>query len=249
MTSGVRLGLLGAVGVVTAGLAQAGWLALLAWSGGAGATAWWMPLGVQVAITGVLALAVGWQLWRSAGALQRQIDDLRGLPVSPPGPASSSPLADRLDFLQRLTARLADRSRPESALLVLTVLPAPGANGADAGALQDVADLLQTYPTCVHGAFAGRLADDQFALCLPAHGVVGESALSLIGAAQAVQGRHGRLRCLVGAVDDLGGSTLTEALEWQCRASHLAKDLGPGEVVVLSARQAADRPVQAMSPA
>lgn len=251
MTSSVRLGALGAVGVLVAGLAHAGWLGLL-WVAGADAMPWWVAVGAQAGITLVLAAAVGWQLRRAVAVLEREIDDLRTLAVKQAAPAglrSAGVLADRFDFLQRLTARLADRLQPESALLVLTVLPCAGRHDVDKAGLEEVADLLQTYPVCVHGAIAGRLAEDQFALCLPAHGVVGESAQSLITAVQATPLRQGPLRCVIGAVDDLAGRTLGEALVLLDRASRQALQGGPGEVVVLSARQPAGQGAQAMSPA
>lgn len=246
MTSSVRLGALGAAGVVVAGLAHAGWLVLLWWSG-ADALPLWVPIGVQVVVTLLLAAAVGWQLWRSATDMQRRIET-HHQPAQSRGAesASASALQQRFDFLQRLTERLADRRGPEVSLLLLRVLPSHPDDEVNPGALAEAADLLRTYPACVHGAFVGRLDETGFGLCLPAHGVVAESAGSLMGAAQLAASRP---RCVIGAVDTLAGVSLGEALALLSRADQQAVSAGPGQVAVLSARPQGAHETQAMSPA
>jgi hypothetical protein len=246
MTSSIRLGALGATGVVVAGLAHAGWLAVL-WSAGADALPLWVPIGVQVMVTLVLAAAVGWQLWRSASVMQRQIDDLQQ-PRAPTDVESvpATVLQQRFDFLQHLTERLADRRGPEVSLLLLRVLPSRSGDEPNPAALAEAADLLRTYPACVHGAFVGRLDETGFGLCLPAHGVVAESAGSLMGAAQLATSRP---RCVIGAVDGLAGVSLGEALALLSRADQQAVAAGPGQIAVLTARQQGVREPQAMSPA
>lgn len=83
MSVSFRLGILGAVGVLAAGLAHAGWL-WFAWVAPAGAldpgsaaASSWMPLLVQGSWTFVLAAAVGWQLQRSGQPLQQSLALLR----------------------------------------------------------------------------------------------------------------------------------------------------------------------------
>jgi hypothetical protein len=246
MTSSVRLGALGATGVVVAGLAHAGWLGLLWWAG-ADTLPLWVPIGVQVLVTLVLAAAVGWQLWRSSAAMQRQIDTLNRPPAPPHADAApAGVLQQRFDFLQHLTERLADRRGPEVSLLLLRVLPARPDDEVHPATLAEAADLLRTYPACVQGAFVGRLDETGFGLCLPAHGVVAESAGSLMGAAQLATTRP---RCVIGAVDALAGVSLGEALALLSRADQQAVAAGPGQIVALSARPQGAREAQAMSPA
>lgn len=246
MTSSVRLGALGATGVVVAGLAHAGWLGLLWWAG-ADALPLWVPVGVQVVTTLVLAVAVGWQVWRSTTALQRRIDTLQR--PAAPAFAESAPagaLQQRFDFLQRLTERLSDRRGPGVSLLLLRVLPSRADDVVNPATLAEAADLLRTYPACVQGAFVGRLDETGFGLCLPAHGVVAECAGSLMGAAQRASTRP---RCAIAAVDDLAGVSLGEALALLSRADQQVVAAGPGQTTVLSARPQAARATQAMSPA
>lgn len=79
MSLGFRLGALGAVGVMVAGLAHAGWL-WLSWSvadGAAGVPAPWVPLAAQTGLTAALAAAIGWQVQRSCQPLQHSLDLLR----------------------------------------------------------------------------------------------------------------------------------------------------------------------------
>jgi hypothetical protein len=110
MSMGLRLGALGAVAVLTAGLAQAGWLALLWLSAGPGLSVW-LPLVVQTALTFALAATVGWQLRRTGRAveqslqmLQQQVDGLevgRTVVIEEPPLEQAQPLALGLNQLAR----------------------------------------------------------------------------------------------------------------------------------------------------
>ena len=149
-----------------------------------------------------------------------------------------SGLDGRHVFLRQLTERLADRQHPETALLVLRLLPsAPGAaEGAPQHteqAVADVTELLRVYPSRVPGAFVGRLTDADFALCLPAHGVVHDSADSLMAATQAAPGH---VRCVAGALDQLAGVSLATALALADRCVERAEQGGSGHVEYRSAR-------------
>lgn len=292
MSLGNRMGTLGAVGVVVAGLAHAGWL-WLAWAAADGAasasTAWW-PLAAQTGLTAVLAGAVGWQLRRSCLPLQQSLDLLREqvdaleqgrfIVVEDPPLAEAVPLArslnatlrrlqstadqvsdpaagvlrraarrdaqtgldSRFTFLRRLTERLAERSADragersagETALLTLRLLPQAPGQPLEPQALSDGAELLRAYPQRVSGAFVGRVADGDLALCLPAHGVVDDCAASLMAAARTAPGR---LRCVIGCVDHLGGVSLGSALAQLDLAVAQAEQAGVGQIDSRSARQ------------
>ena len=283
MSLGFRLGTLGAVGVMVAGLAHAGWL-WLSWAaadGAAGVPAPWLPLAAQTGLTAVLAAAVGWHLQRSVEPLRQSLDLLREqvdaleqgrfVVVEDPPLAEAVPLArslnaavrrlqsaidhapdagagalrraarhdaatgldSRFTFVRRLTERLAERPAGETALLTLRLLPQAPGLPLDAQSLADGAELLRAYPQRVCGAFVGRLADGDLALCLPAHGVVDDCAASLMAAARSAPGR---LRCVIGCVDHLGGVSLGSALAQLDLATAQAEQAGVGQVDSRSAR-------------
>ena len=141
----------------------------------------------------------------------------------------------RFTFLRRLTERLAERPGADTAVLTLRLLPSgPGAPaGAEAQAVADVTELLRSYPQRVPGAFVGRLAEADFGLCLPVHGVIGESAASLMAAAAAAPGR---LRCAIGCADHLAGLSLGSALALLDLAVAQAEAGGAGQIDCRSAR-------------
>jgi EAL domain-containing protein (putative c-di-GMP-specific phosphodiesterase class I) len=283
MSVGIRLGTLGAVGVVVAGMAHAGWL-WLSWAaadGAAGLPAPWLPLAAQAGLTVALAAAVGWQLHRAMQPLQHSLDLLREqvdaleqgrfVIVEDPPLAETVPLAhslnaavrhlqsalehtpaastralrraarsdadtgldSRFTFVRRLTESLAERPSGEAALLTLRLLPQAPGLPVDPQALADGAELLRAYPQRVAGAFVGRVADSDLALCLPAHGVVEDCAASLMAAARAAPGR---LRCVIGCVDHLGGVSLGSALALLDLATTQAECAGVGQIDSRSAR-------------
>lgn len=140
---------------------------------------------------------------------QRTLDALRR--SSPQDPVTG--VDSRFTFLRHLTERLADASSPDTAVIVARLMPAATGVPADDDVPTDadtiaLADLLRAYPQRVEGAFVGRLGDRDFALCLPAHGVAHDSAASLMAAVQAPH----RLRCVIAAIDHLGGVSLGTAL-------------------------------------
>lgn len=145
-------------------------------------------------------------------------------------------LDSRFTFMRKLTERLAERHTPDSAVLLLRLVSAQGASGTllpDDEALADLAEWLRVYPQRVPGAFVGRLSDTDFGLCLPAHGVVGDSAASLMAAARAAPGH---LRCVIGGVDHLGGVSLGSALAMLDMAVADAESAGAGRIECRSAR-------------
>ncbi len=145
-------------------------------------------------------------------------------------------LDSRFTFLRKLTERLAERQAPDTAVLFLRLVPPQGSAGTlapDDEALGDLAEWLRVYPQRVPDAFVGRLTDTDFGLCLPAHGVVGDSANSLMAAARAAPGH---LRCVIGGIDHLGGVSLGSALAMLDMAVADAESAGAGRIECRSAR-------------
>lgn len=140
-------------------------------------------------------------------------------------------LDSRFGFLQHLAARLSDAQAPDTSVLLLRVLP--GSQPPELPALQELAELLRAYPQRVADAFVGRLAEHDFALCLPAHDVADESAASLMAAVQTTASRP---RCVIAAVDHLGGLPLGSALAVLDLAIVRAEGAGAGRVECQSAR-------------
>lgn len=224
-TLGFRLGALVAVGVTVAGLAQAGWWALLAASEPAGAFGFvWVALATQVLLTVTLAAAVGWQARRMVAQL---LASLPAAPVDPLPLRSPSPLpaepgrrADRLDadtgldsrftFILKLAGRLSAADRPQTALVALR-LPdlGPASDAVRTAAVRALRPELDAEPQ----AFAGRGAHNELWLCLPQHQVAAACAERLRAAlAETAPG------LIQVAVDGLGGSALDAALSALQRA-------------------------------
>lgn len=287
MSLSLRLGTLGAVGVLAAGLAHAGWL-WLSWAGSdtaGGVGNPWLALLAQGSWTVVLALAVAWQLRRSFRPLQQSLELLRQqadaleqgrfmIVGDPPAP-EAAPLArslntavrrlqsaideegsnsgihalrrtarrdpqtgldSRYTFLARLTERLGARAGQELALLAVRLLPRPGEASPDATTLAGTADLLRLFAQRIPGAFVGRLSESELVLCLPAHGVVGDSAQSLMAALGSAGERP---RCVIACVDQLGGASLGGALAQLERALDQAELGGAGQIESRCAQQEA----------
>ena len=285
MSMASRCVTLAVTGIIVAGLAHAGWFALMTLAGGNLAGSWW-PVLAQAGLTLGLAAAVAWQMQRLLQPLQSSLDLLRQqadaleqgrfVVVDDPGLPDALPLArslnaavrrmqsaldgsvasgvdalrrsartdpdtgldSRFTFLRKLTERLADRQSPETSVLTLRLVPAPGQGGPatplhDEESLADLAEWLRVYPERVPGAFVGRLAETDFGVCLPAHGVVRDSAESLMAAAKAAPGR---LRCVIGGVDHLGGVSLGSALALLDMATAEAESAGTGRIECRSAR-------------
>jgi diguanylate cyclase (GGDEF)-like protein len=80
-------------------------------------------------------------------------------------------------------------------------------------ALSLIAEVLQAYPQRVTGCFVGRLNGSDFALCLPAAGITGETAHSIAAALQAsLATLSSAARVHVGAVELQRGQSETGAL-------------------------------------
>ncbi len=278
MSVSFRLGTLGAVGVLAAGLAHAGWLgwAAAADAAATGLAASWTPLLVQIAWTLVLATALAWQLQRSCRPLQQSLALLREqvqaleqgrfvIAEDPPA-TEARPLArslnaavrrlqtaiddapgqgvqalrrtarrdaqtgldSRYTFIARLTERLADRCGAQTALLALRLMHSQSGQAPGPQALAAAAEMLHLFARRIPGAFVGRLAECDLALCLPAHEVVEESAHSLIAALGA---GTDRLAFAVGCVDHLGGASLGGALAQLELAVAEAAAAGAGQLV------------------
>ena len=145
-------------------------------------------------------------------------------------------LDSRFTFLRRVTERLAAPAAAETALLTLRLLPQAPGLPLEPQAVGDAAELLRAYPQRVPGTLVGRLTDSDFGLCLPVHGVVDECAGSLMAAARAAPGR---MRCVIGCADHLGGVSLGSALSLVELATAQAEQAGAGHVDSRSAAQPA----------
>jgi len=122
-------------------------------------------------------------------------------------------LPRREQFLVRLKEALADPGAPPASLLLVRVQRLDNINdrlghGDTNRLLCAVADMLGTYLARVPGSFAGRLNGSDFALCLPAPGVAGETGESLLAALKALPlGRMAAAEWALGALDGVGGGT------------------------------------------
>lgn len=188
--------------------------------------------------------------WRMNALVRRLQQTLAPATASAAGPVEALRRAapadpetgvdSRFTFLRRLTERLADKAAPETALVVVRHLVTHGAAAADDAAhppaLAKLAGVLREYPQRVAGAFVGRLAENDFALCLPAHGIADDSAASVLAA---LQSAAGRVRCAAAAVDHLGGLPLSSALALADSALARAEAGGAGCIESRSAREAA----------
>jgi EAL domain-containing protein (putative c-di-GMP-specific phosphodiesterase class I)/GGDEF domain-containing protein len=158
-------------------------------------------------------------------------------------------LPNRLHFLGRLRGALGEPGGPGVALLLLRVLRPEVLQarlGADAtGRLfGTLAEVLAAYPQHVPGAFAGCLNESDFALCLPAHGVVGETAETLMNALRALPaaGVPGA-ELVIGGVDGLQGQSVTVALAEADQALAQAEAGGPFSVEVRRAGESGEAPL------
>lgn len=145
-------------------------------------------------------------------------------------------LDSRYTFLRRLTEQLAKRDGPGLSLLGLRLL-APGGAGptaaADASATLEVAALLKVFPQRVEGAFVGRLGEADFALVLPTHGLIEETATSLMAAVAASPATS---PCVVACLDHLDGASLGGCLALLDLALAEAEAGGAGQIVARSAQ-------------
>lgn len=141
-------------------------------------------------------------------------------------------LPNRRYFLGRLTSVLSDSSAAGCSLLLVRVLRlgtlAPGEDDAGARRLAVLADVLSAYPLHVPGAFAGRLNERDFALCLPATGIADETAGTLLRALRATPAAGpGAAELAVGGVDGLRSASVGDALAAADQALAQAEAAGP----------------------
>ncbi len=161
-------------------------------------------------------------------------------------PDPTTGLDNRAVFLHRLTEQLGHPAQPDGALLVARLALSddtaslPG-DDRSTRILAAMSDVLRNYPTRVPGAFVGRLAERDFALYLPAHGLAAETATTLLAAWRAgPAGQLGNAHCVVGAVDRLGGQPVSLVLSTVDQALREAEARGPFSMQVCSARESAD---------
>jgi predicted signal transduction protein with EAL and GGDEF domain len=158
-------------------------------------------------------------------------------------------LAQRRLFVGQLNAALRMGSKRGAGLLIVRVLDLAAMNrrighdGTDR-LLAALGEVLQAYPRRVAGARTGRLNGSDFALFLPATGMAGDSARSLVDALQAALATVDQgAELVVGGADDLGACTGSDALARADAALARAEErggfaielVGAGSTVGLSA--------------
>ncbi len=157
------------------------------------------------------------------------MESLRSMAHTDPGTG----LPNRRFFLGRLGSALGAAGPGGAALLLVRVLQldalAQRAGPAStARMLATLAALLETYPSRVPGAFAGRLNDSDFALCLPAGGVAEETAATLLRALRATpMASAGGAELVVGGIDGLRTASVSGALAAADQALAQAESAGP----------------------
>ncbi|MBK1611958.1 diguanylate cyclase [Rubrivivax gelatinosus] len=171
-------------------------------------------------------------LARRLDEVRRQADRVEALRRE----AHSDPvsgLPNRRHFLGRLGSMLGQGAAPERSLLLLRALNLQAQRlqiGEDAveRRLALIGEALDAYPQHVPGAFAGRLNDSDFALCLPAVGIAAETAATLLEALRATPAAGpGGIEIVVGGVDGLQGDSPGEALAAADQALARAEAGGP----------------------
>ncbi|UXH77260.1 bifunctional diguanylate cyclase/phosphodiesterase [Roseateles amylovorans] len=151
-------------------------------------------------------------------------------------------LSHRRQFVAELSSALDRDDGPLRAGLVLVRLrDLPGLNqrlghGATDQALMAIAQGLRVYPEQVRGCLAGRLNGSDFALWLPAPGVVGDTATALADALRAgLQGLGQGIGVALGAVELPRDQPMSA---WFAAADAALARAELGEGVVLELRQA-----------
>lgn len=150
-------------------------------------------------------------------------------------------LPNRRHFLGRLAGVLGQGAAPECSLLLLRALNL-GPLGLRLGddplerRLALVAEALDAYPRRVHGAFAGRLNETDFALCLPAAGVADETARTLLQALRATPAAGpGGIEIVIGAADGLRSGESGDAMAAAGLALAQAEAAGPFSIEIHAA--------------
>lgn len=142
-------------------------------------------------------------------------------------------LPNRRYFVGRLRSTLADAGAPGAALLIVRVLQLDAlkqrlGDEAVGRSLSVIADVLAAYQQHVPGAFAGRLNESDFGLCLPVQGVADETAATLLRALRATPAASaGAAELALGGVDALHAESASEALAAADEALAQAEAAGP----------------------
>lgn len=167
------------------------------------------------------------RVWRRAATL----DALTGLSV-------------RRDFMLQLDAALQARRHRGAGLLLVRVRELPAMNQRIGQAATDrllaaVARVLLAYPRRVKGALTGRLSGADFALYLPASGLAGETARSLVDALRAALATVDQgAELVIGGVDIPVATDGAAALSTADAALVQAESRGPFAVEILSGKDA-----------
>lgn len=153
----------------------------------------------------------------------------------------TSGLPNRRHFVGLLGSVLGQGAAPERSLLLLralnlAVLRLQSGGDAVERRLALIGEALEAYPQHVPGAFAGRLNDSDFALCLPAAGVAEETARTLLDALRATPAAGpGAIELVIGAADDLRAGLPGDALAAADLALAQAEAAGPFSIEVHTA--------------
>ena len=157
-------------------------------------------------------------------------------------------LAQRRLFVGQLNAALRMGSPRGAGLLIVRVLDLAAMNrrighdGTDR-LLAALGEVLQTYPRRVLGARTGRLNGSDFVLFLPAAGMAGDSARSLVDALRAALATVDQgAELVVGGADELGACTGSDALAHADAALARAEERGGFAIELASAGSSARPP-------
>jgi EAL domain-containing protein (putative c-di-GMP-specific phosphodiesterase class I)/GGDEF domain-containing protein len=149
-----------------------------------------------------------------------------------------SGLPNRRHFIGLLGSVLGQGATPERSLLLLRALnlgPLRLQVGDEAvqRRIALVGEALDAYPQHVPGAFAGRLNDSDFALCLPAAGVADETARTLLEALRATPAAGpGGIELAIGGADALSAGLPGDALAAADLALAQAETAGPFSIEI-----------------
>jgi predicted signal transduction protein with EAL and GGDEF domain len=157
-------------------------------------------------------------------------------------------LAQRRLFVGQLNAALRMGGKGGAGLLIVRVLDLAAMNrrighdGTDR-LLAALSEVLQTYPRRVLGARTGRLNGSDFALFLPADGMAGDSARSLVDALRAALATVDLgAELVIGGADELGGCTGSDALARADAALARAEERGGFAIEMASAGSSVQPP-------
>ena len=179
-------------------------------------------------------------------AFDREIEQLEALRHEAHTDLAST-LPNRRHFLGRLDTTLADPGAAGAALLIVRVLHPDGLPRRPEAVhrvVATIAGVLGAYPRHVPGAFAGRLNESDFGLCLPASGVADETAATLLRALRALPAAgSGAVELVIGGVDGLFDESVGSALAAADQALAHAEAAGPSCIEIHSAGERDEAPL------